>query len=166
MQSIHRVPPIAISITFLFLQLSESWEGGLMEKMIFACPQNLEMCLSIWQQNLTTETICSLCYIGPSKSSFFHLSQILWAMRNSFLLLLITWWLTSWIASLIVITQKATLSKIENETIWPYQSCTFFLWIFFLIKECLSNKIFLVLCTFWGLRSKMWKLPHKICTYL
>lgn len=72
----YRLPPIVFSTTFLFLQLSESCEGGLMKTMIFACPQTLEICLSIWQQNLATGITCSLCYTGLSKSNFFHLSQI------------------------------------------------------------------------------------------
>lgn len=141
MQSIHRVPPIAISITFLFLQLSESWEGELMEKIIFVSPQTLEMCLSIWQQNLTTGTICSLCYTGPSKSSFFHLSWISeeWGTVSYFcsshddLLHELLHWL--WLH------RKQHSAKLKMRLYGLIRTALFSCG-FFKIKECLSNKIF------------------------
>lgn len=61
-----------------------------METMIFASPQSLEMCLSIWQQNPATGIICNLCYTGPSKAVSFIYHRSLSHEKRSFLLLLIT----------------------------------------------------------------------------
>lgn len=165
MESIHRVSPVAVSTTFLFIQLPESWEEGLMKTIFLHLPKLLK-CVwqygnKIWPQGSSTTCVT----LGLLKAIFFIITY-LQAMRNrvyffcsshnDFLHELLHWlWLLRKQHSAKL---KMRLSGLTRAALF---SC-----VFFLNQRMPFNQDFLVLSTFWDLRSKMWKLPHKICKYL
>lgn len=88
MESIHWVPPITVSTTLIFLQLSESWEGGLMKTVICACLLK-HVCQygnKIWPKGSSATCVT----LGLLKAVSFIYPRSLSNEKSSFLLLLIT----------------------------------------------------------------------------
>lgn len=108
----HAAPPITVSATCQFLQLAEPSEGRLVNTTTSASPLTLGMYLSIFPA-LGTLTAC---HTWPSKSCFVHLSHGIYASlratnKGAEFLTFAHQVITSWITSLIVITQKGNTQQ-------------------------------------------------------